>query len=182
MNNFVDKYKFANPEDEYERGYNAGLRRAGLELDDGERSIKDLMEHIEVLGAHIAAAQTRAEITAAPVDLSSIIITDDMVTRAYWISLTDKSRTKRQIISEILEAALLQGPCPPDRDTKQPIVKKYHFASKLNSAGGVSALCFSRPRDIDLSRASWTNRKEAVTCEKCLTLMDAAPVDGERKL
>lgn len=50
-------------------------------------------------------------------------------------------------------------------------MKKYHFASKVNQHGGVSALCYSKPRSICLSNASWTIREEAVTCKKCLRLM-----------
>lgn len=46
--------------------------------------------------------------------------------------------------------------------------KKYHRASLVNERGGVSALCFKRPRSINLSHALWTIRDEAVTCPKCL--------------
>lgn len=52
--------------------------------------------------------------------------------------------------------------------------KKYHKANKFASGGRVSALCFNRPRAINLSRALWTIRDEAVTCEKCLRLLEAA--------
>ena len=47
-------------------------------------------------------------------------------------------------------------------------MKKYHMADKINQRGGVSALCFSKPRSIDLTRSSWTNQQKYVTCEKCL--------------
>lgn len=50
--------------------------------------------------------------------------------------------------------------------------KLYHRASKIHDDGKVSALCFARPRPIDLSRASWTIRDEAVTCPRCLRLME----------
>lgn len=46
--------------------------------------------------------------------------------------------------------------------------KLIHRAKYVNPNGGVSALCFEKPRSIDLGRASWTNRDEAVTCKKCL--------------
>lgn len=49
--------------------------------------------------------------------------------------------------------------------------KRYHKASKVNQRGGVSALCFAQPRSIDLSRASWTIRDEAVTCPRCRKLL-----------
>ena len=48
----------------------------------------------------------------------------------------------------------------------------YHMADKVNQRGGVSALCFTRPRAISLSRACWTLRPEAVTCKKCLALLE----------
>jgi hypothetical protein len=51
-----------------------------------------------------------------------------------------------------------------------PKVRVYHRAH-LISERGVSALCFSRPRPIDLRRALWTNRDEAVTCPRCLKLI-----------
>jgi hypothetical protein len=52
-------------------------------------------------------------------------------------------------------------------------LKTYHFAAKVNAAGGVSALCYRTPRAIDLTKASWTNRKKAVTCKACLALLAA---------
>lgn len=53
-----------------------------------------------------------------------------------------------------------------------PKAKVYHRASKIAPNGDVSALCFARPRAIDLSKALWTIRDEAVTCPKCLAEMD----------
>ena len=59
--------------------------------------------------------------------------------------------------------------------------RKYHFADKI-SARGVSALCFPKPRAIDLKRASWTIRATAVTCKKCLTLLKArGPIPPDPK-
>jgi len=52
--------------------------------------------------------------------------------------------------------------------------RKYHFANKF-SERGVSALCFPTPRAIDLKRATWTIRPDAVTCKKCLKLLKDAP-------
>ena len=49
--------------------------------------------------------------------------------------------------------------------------KKYHKAALFGQDGSVSALCFSRPRAIDLSRALWTIVDDAVTCKKCLRAM-----------
>jgi len=48
-----------------------------------------------------------------------------------------------------------------------PYQKIYHRASKVNAKGQVSALCFKSPRAIDLKKALWTIRDEAVTCQKC---------------
>jgi hypothetical protein len=52
----------------------------------------------------------------------------------------------------------------------EPRQKVCHRAQLL-SHRGVSALCFKRPRSIDLRRAMWTNRDEAVTCKKCLAII-----------
>lgn len=52
-----------------------------------------------------------------------------------------------------------------------PLRKKYHKAALIRADGGVSALCFKRPRAIDLRRALWTLRDEAVTCPKCLKVL-----------
>lgn len=49
-------------------------------------------------------------------------------------------------------------------------VRIYHKAKLVNGDGGVSALCFKEPRAIDLERALWTLRWEAVTCQKCRKL------------
>lgn len=50
---------------------------------------------------------------------------------------------------------------------RDPYQKPYHLAHLMTERGDVSALCFDRPRPIDLTRASWTIRPEAVTCPKC---------------
>lgn len=49
--------------------------------------------------------------------------------------------------------------------------KPYHFASKIRADGAVSALCYAQPRKIDLRRALWTIRRDAVTCFRCLALL-----------
>lgn len=49
-------------------------------------------------------------------------------------------------------------------------LKKYHKASFMDDAGNMSALCFSRPRKINLRSANWTTNWEAVTCPACLAL------------
>lgn len=51
------------------------------------------------------------------------------------------------------------------------MAKLIHRASLINGHGRVSALCFNEPRAIDLVRATWTNRDEAVTCKRCLQKM-----------
>ena len=69
-----------------------------------------------------------------------------------------------------------------------PYAKPYHMADKI-SGRGVSPLCAKTPRAINLKRASWTLREEAVTCAKCLALIrersgagsghtNAAPADA----
>ncbi len=52
--------------------------------------------------------------------------------------------------------------------------KKYHNAHLIGQDGSVSALCFTRPRAIDLARALWTTDDDAVTCKKCLRAMKDA--------
>ena len=51
---------------------------------------------------------------------------------------------------------------------------KTHSADKINQSGGVSALCFKKPRAISLSVATWTIVDEQVTCRKCLNIMELA--------
>lgn len=50
--------------------------------------------------------------------------------------------------------------------------KPIHMADKVNPRGGVSAICFARPRPIDLKRATWTTSARAVTCPKCIDVLD----------
>lgn len=49
--------------------------------------------------------------------------------------------------------------------------KMYHRADKVNEKGNVSALCFKRPRGVDLKRALWTSSDESVTCPRCIRFM-----------
>jgi hypothetical protein len=51
---------------------------------------------------------------------------------------------------------------------RAPRQRTYHRATKIREDGSVSALCFKSPRAIDMRRATWTIRDEAVTCPKCL--------------
>lgn len=45
-----------------------------------------------------------------------------------------------------------------------------HKADKVDMDGRVSALCFRRLQPIDMRKAAWTLRWEAVTCPKCIAL------------
>lgn len=56
--------------------------------------------------------------------------------------------------------------CPP-----LPPLRMRHRADKINQRGGVSALCFPKPRAIDMKRASWTTSDSGVTCPKCMGLI-----------
>lgn len=47
--------------------------------------------------------------------------------------------------------------------------KIYHMADLVNENGGVSALCYKKPKSISLKQASWTTDKNLVTCKKCLS-------------
>ena len=51
------------------------------------------------------------------------------------------------------------------------MARTVHMAAKVNEAGGVSALCYIRPKAIDLNKATWTLSEEAVTCAKCNALL-----------
>lgn len=58
-----------------------------------------------------------------------------------------------------------------------PEVKVIHKAALINEDGEVSALCYKRPRRIDLRRSTWTIRDHAVTCENCIAVLKARGVD-----
>ncbi len=47
--------------------------------------------------------------------------------------------------------------------------KAKHFAT--DGSGNVSALCFVRPRRIDMKKASWTTTDAAVTCPRCRKIL-----------
>jgi hypothetical protein len=55
--------------------------------------------------------------------------------------------------------------------------KTVHRGTHVNAEGGVKALCYGVPRAIDLTRATWTNRDEAVTCPKCRRIIASAKAD-----
>lgn len=46
-------------------------------------------------------------------------------------------------------------------------IKPIHMAALISRTGGISPLCAPTPRRINLKRASWTIRAEAVTCARC---------------
>ena len=46
-------------------------------------------------------------------------------------------------------------------------MKRVHMASKVAEDGSVSALCYFKPRRIDMRFATWTTDAKAVTCEAC---------------
>jgi len=69
---------------------------------------------------------------------------------------------------------IFASPADPYRDRK-----KYHKAAKSDGRGSVSALCFARPRPINLAHALWTLRDEAVTCPKCLRIIRAPKQTGD---
>lgn len=47
-------------------------------------------------------------------------------------------------------------------------IRRIHRAKSVNEHGAVSALCFEKPHAIDLKKATWTIRDDAVTCPACL--------------
>jgi hypothetical protein len=58
--------------------------------------------------------------------------------------------------------------------TKAPKPKLYHRACQVRADGAVFALCNGGERPINLKRALWTNRNEAVTCKRCLRMIASA--------
>lgn len=55
----------------------------------------------------------------------------------------------------------------------------YHRAHLVTEMGEVSALCFKWPKPIDLTRARWTIRPEAVTCPRCRALQQHSSATKE---
>ncbi|NNM65030.1 MAG: hypothetical protein HKL99_10530 [Burkholderiales bacterium] len=60
-------------------------------------------------------------------------------------------------------------------ETMQPATQQgarvRHRADKIDPSGRVSALCFAKPRAIDMKRATWVMTDAAVTCPKCRALI-----------
>ena len=52
-------------------------------------------------------------------------------------------------------------------------MKIVHRAKMVNARGNVSPLCAKVPRSINLRKATWTNRDDAVTCPRCLAAIRA---------
>lgn len=46
-------------------------------------------------------------------------------------------------------------------------MKIYHMAALIDRNGNVSPLCAAKPKPINLKKATWMNRREAVTCPRC---------------
>lgn len=55
----------------------------------------------------------------------------------------------------------------------ETIAKTAHMAAKCTDKGQVSALCYSRPRAINLRLTTWTIRRDAVTCPRCKAILTA---------
>lgn len=49
--------------------------------------------------------------------------------------------------------------------------KVIHRAKHVSPTGRVSPLCAPKPRAIDLTRAGWTLRDDAVTCPRCAAII-----------
>jgi hypothetical protein len=55
------------------------------------------------------------------------------------------------------------------------MAKVIHLAHLISTKGDVSPICREQPRRINLKRETWTIRKEAVTCPKCLAHLEKFP-------
>lgn len=60
----------------------------------------------------------------------------------------------------------MSGPIPGPAPRRRLV----HMAAQIRDDGAVSALCYSEPKRIPYT-ATWTNRPEAVTCQKCKRLL-----------
>lgn len=49
-----------------------------------------------------------------------------------------------------------------------------HMMALMADNGDVSPVCAETPRPINLNKATWTVRWDAVTCRKCLKLREKA--------
>jgi len=58
------------------------------------------------------------------------------------------------------------------RSEGHTMTKVYHKAKHINPNGDVSALCFKRPRKINLKKSAWVVIDENVTCPKCKKILD----------
>jgi len=47
-----------------------------------------------------------------------------------------------------------------------------HLAILVRADGAISPLCATKPRGLALRQSAWTLRHAAVTCPKCLALLD----------
>ena len=54
------------------------------------------------------------------------------------------------------------------------MTKPTHMAAQVNNRGGISALCYAAPREINPAKAEWTLVPAQVTCPKCRRRMQAA--------
>jgi hypothetical protein len=63
-------------------------------------------------------------------------------------------------------------PTQTTKPRRAPKPKIIHRAGKIRPDGAVSARCFVRPRPINLRLSTWTIRDLAVTCPKCLEIIN----------
>lgn len=54
------------------------------------------------------------------------------------------------------------------------MAKPVHMAKHIRQDGAVSPLCAKTPRALNLAKAVWTIRPEAVTCKKCSAILRSA--------
>ena len=56
----------------------------------------------------------------------------------------------------------------------------YHMAHKIAPNGSVSALCFAKPRSINLAKESWVLQDGRVTCPRCLKILaNSSPASSD---
>ena len=86
-----------------------------------------------------------------------------------WIGGNEPCSGCPRMITALHQCMLLQD----EASRSLPPTRTRHRGNKINAKGRVSALCFQRPRAIDMKRATWVMSDDAVTCPKCRALIDA---------
>lgn len=67
-----------------------------------------------------------------------------------------------------------------NREARTQRSRIVHLAKFFGEDGQVSAMCYPFQRPIDMQKATWTIRPEAVTCRRCRAHLEALAVNHEK--